>query len=238
MRIRKDMKKLPNKSLSSKKLWVCAVICIMLIATITIVLVVSQPFGSTNDAPNQSQTAKATLELESQTKSELSEPQSPYPPRQTRSAWYSLSDDEIEAVKESSKYPPETAYVKLTGEYDKWLLGTPVEVLIPHVAETFDALVEKIKPNGFGSTTIYAGPANSGGEFEQLIFTYWATGALAQVQTSAGSYEMSQLVGSDDIAAITPSEILHNNQDFTLEDTGKAFRDRHSDAIYTPRRED
>ncbi|MCY3626475.1 MAG: hypothetical protein F4039_09965 [Gammaproteobacteria bacterium] len=232
------MKTLQNKSLSSSRLWVFAVVGTLLIATITIIFVVSQPFGSNKDTAHHSQTENATTKLASQTMTELSEPQSPYPPRQTRSAWYGLSDNEIESIKESSTYPPETEYVKLTGEYDKWLLGTPVEVLIPHIPETFEALVERIKPNGFGSTTIYAGPANQEDVFEQLIITYSATGALAQVQTTAGSYEMSQLVGSDDIAGIIPSEVLHNNQDFTLEDTGKALRDRHSDAIYVPRREE
>lgn len=230
------MKKLENKPLPSPQLWLFAVVGTLFVATITIVLVFSRPFGANKDVANQSQTENTTAGLASQTMTELSEPQSPYPPRQTRYAWYELSDDEIESIKESSTYPPETEYVKLTGEYDKWLLGTPVEVTIPQISETFEALVEKIKPNGFGSTTIYAGPANQGDVFEQLIITYSATGALAQVQTTAGSYEMSQLVGSDDIAGITPSEVLHNNQDFTLEDTGKVFRDRHSDAIYVPRR--
>lgn len=227
------MNKPQNKPLSSQQLWVVAIVGTLLVATITIVLVVSPPFGSNKNASKLSQTDNTTTGLESPT---TTDPATVYPPRQTRYAWYELSDDEIENIKESSEYPPETAYVKLTGEYDKWLLGTPVEIVIPHIPEKFEALVEKIKPNGFGSTTIFAGPANQEDGFEQLIITYSATGALAYVQTTAGSYEMSQLVGTDDIAGIIPSEVLHNNQDFTLEDTGKVFRDRHSDAIYVPRR--
>ena len=231
------MKKI-TRALSAKstRLWLSAILGLLLITIVSVVVVLNLP----STADKKLKLAQSTSEETDSTSLITPEPQSPYPPRQTRQAWYGLNANEVNVIKGSDEFPPNTDFVKLTGDYEKWLLGTPVEILIPQIAKKFEAQVDRITPDGFGNTTIYASPkdGDADSKFRQLILTYNTAAALAYVLTDEGSYEMTQLADSDDIAHIIPTDSLHNQQDFTLEDTGTSIRDRHSDAIYVPKRQE
>jgi hypothetical protein len=164
---------------------------------------------------------------------ETTDPQ--YPPRKLRYAWYETSGRDSKLIPRPQNLPVNSSYVKLTGEYDQWLLGTPVEISIPQTGKRYRSIVDRIAPDELGNVSIHAKPDVDEEEFLHLIVTFSSKKTLAYVSTTVGSYELS---GSERGAWITSTESKQKQRDFTLKDVMETKRDRHATTKYVPPRED
>lgn len=159
-----------------------------------------------------------------------------FPPRKLRHAWHEIQANEQVASSGSQSATDDSVHVKLTGEYAQWLIGTPVEISIPQINKSYRSIVDRIVPDGFGNTSIYAKPdSEEEEEFQRLIVTFGASQTFAFVSTSEGSYELQ---GTDEAGWLTPTSSLRENIDYTKKDVAETRRDRHANTKYVPRREE
>ena len=163
----------------------------------------------------------------------LPDPQ--FPPRKLRQAWYETTEKDEELFPRPENLPSDSSYVTLTGEYDQWLLGTPVEIAIPQTDKRYRSIVDQIAPDKFGNTIIHAKPDADEEEFLRLILTFSDSQTLAYVSTTLGSYE---LTGSDRVGWITSTNTLQERRDYSQKDVMETQRDRHATTRYVPPRED
>lgn len=159
----------------------------------------------------------------------------PYPPRKTRSAWHTVSAEFVDEIDRPEQLSEDATFVQLTGDYNQWLLGTPVKVSIPQLNVTFNSVVHKIKPNGVGKTTIYTSPVHDEHMFRSMILTYDETHTLAYVQTEQGSFELE---GEGNSGWITPTSSKNEKRDYTAKDVHETLRHRHINTEYVPPRTD
>ena len=158
-----------------------------------------------------------------------------FPPRRTQQAWFATANVDIPSATPHQELPKDSVYVRVSDTYRQWLLGTPVEIYIPQTDVTYTGLVDRIEPDGFGNTTIYAGPEPEDEVFQRLILTYNHKNTLAYVSTKEGGFEMT---ASNEIGLLIPSSSLRIAKDPTMPDVGTTNRDRYKDAEYVPRRSD
>ena len=161
------------------------------------------------------------------------EPQ--FPPRKLRYAWHETNPNDQDAPSLPEGMSDDSVYVTLTGEYSQWLLGTPVEISIPQTDKTYRSVVDRITPDGFGNTSIYATPDSDEKEFQRLIVTYGNDQTFAYVATSEGSYEFH---GTDEAGWLTPTSSMGQHIDYSKPDVAETRRDRHANTKYVPRREE
>ena len=164
---------------------------------------------------------------------ELTDPR--YPPRTVRQAWHHATAEDEELFPRPENLPDDSSYVKLTGEYDQWLLGTPVEVTIPQTGKRYRSIVDQVTPDEFGNIVIHAKPDTDENEFRRLILTFSDSQTLAYVSTTLGSYE---LTGSEKVGWITSTNTLQKRRDYSQKDVIETQRDRHATTKYVPPRED
>ena len=164
---------------------------------------------------------------------EIPEPQ--FPPRKSHQAWYETSGKDAKLIPRPKDMPIDSSYVILTGEYDQWLLGTPVEIAIPQTGKRYRSIVDRIAPDELGNVTVYTKPDKDEEEFLRLIVTYSNTQTLAYVSTTLGSYE---LTGSEKGGWITSTNTLQAKRDYSYKDVLETQRDRHATTKYVPPRED
>lgn len=164
---------------------------------------------------------------------EFPEPQ--FPPRKLRQAWYETNAKDSKLIPRPQDIPGDSAYVTLTGDFDQWLLGTPVEVTIPQTGKRYRSIVDRIAPDELGNVTIYAKPDTDEEEFQRLILTFSNEQTLAYVSTTLGSYE---LTASEKGGWITSTNSLQAKRDYSYKDVLETQRDRHANTKYVPPRED
>lgn len=158
-----------------------------------------------------------------------------FPPRKLRHAWIENQANQQSAPSRPEGLSEDSVYVTLTGDYAQWLLGTPVEIDIPQTDKTYRSVVDRIVPDGFGNTSIYAKPEEEEEEFQQLIVTFGGSQTFAYVSTTVGTYELH---GTDETGWLTPTSSMRENIDYTKKDVAETRRDRHANTKYVPRRED
>lgn len=156
-----------------------------------------------------------------------------FPPRRTQQAWFMTANVEIPSAIPDHELPDDSVYVRVSDTYRQWLLGTPVEIYIPQSDSTHTGFVDRIEPDGFGNTTIYAEPGSEDSVFQRLILTYNHKNTLAYVSTKEGNFE---LTASSEFGLLIPSSSLQIAKDPTIPDVGTTQRDRYRDAEYVPRR--
>ena len=156
-----------------------------------------------------------------------------FPPRRTQQAWFKTANVDIPSATPNQELPKDSVYVRVSDTYRQWLLGTPVEIYIPQTDVTYTGIVDRIEPDGFGNTTIYAAPKPEDSIFQRLILTYNHKNTLAYVSTREGGFEMT---ASSEFGLLIPSSSLRIAKDPTIPDVGKIKRDRYRDAEYVPRR--
>lgn len=156
-----------------------------------------------------------------------------FPPRRTHQAWFKTANVDIPSATPDQELPKDSVYVRVSDTYRQWLLGTPVEIYIPQTDVVYKGIVDRIEPDGFGNTTIYAGPEPEDSVFQRLILTYNHKNTLAYVSTREGGFEMT---ASSEFGLLIPSSSLRIAKDPTIPDVGRTKRDRYKDAEYVPRR--
>ena len=156
-----------------------------------------------------------------------------FPPRRTQQAWFTIANVEVPSSIPDHELPKDSVYVRVSDSYRQWLLGTPVEIYIPQSDSTYTGFVDRIEPDGFGNTTIYAEPGPEDSVFQRLILTYNHKNTLAYVSTREGNFE---LTASSEFGLLIPSSSLRIAKDPTIPDVGMTQRDRYRDAEYVPRR--
>ncbi len=161
--------------------------------------------------------------------------ESQFPPRKLRYAWHETDPNDQDAPRLPEGMPDDSIYVTLTGEYSQWLLGTPVEIAIPQIDKTYKSVVDRIVPDEFGNTSIYAKPEAGEKEFQQLIVTFGKAQTFAYVATTEGSFEFH---GTDEAGWLTPTSSMGQHIDYSKPDVAETRRDRHANTKYVPRRED
>lgn len=121
----------------------------------------------------------------------------------------------------------------LNDRFKQWLLSTPIEIHIPHINKTYNAVVDQITPNGLESTTIRASPATGEQDLNRFILTFGEEQTLAYVSTNQGSWE---LTGDGRIGWLVSSTDLRRSQDYSKSDVLNESYDRYAEAEYVPRR--
>ena len=162
-------------------------------------------------------------------------PDPEYPPRKVRQAWYKTNGKAETMVTRPLDLPIDSSYVMLTGEYDQWLLGTPVEIAIPQTGKRYRSIVDRIAPDEFGNVSIHAKPDEHEEEFLHLIVTFNSEQTLAYVTTTVGNYELN---GSGRGGWVSSTSSMQKKRDFSLKDLMETQRDRHATTKYVPPRED
>ena len=158
-----------------------------------------------------------------------------FPERNLRYAWQKTPDTKIDELERPADLPDESVHVTLPGDYERWLLGTPVELEIPQANKKFRTVVDRIVPDDFGNTSIYAKPDADEAEFQRLIVTFNSTHTFAYVSTAQGSYELS---GTNRGGWLIPTRSLDKRRDFSLKDTGETLRFRHTNTKHVPPRDE
>ena len=159
--------------------------------------------------------------------------QSGFPPRKLQIAWTEIPSPNNLPKSKWSRVPDHAVFVSLNGRFDQWLLNTPVEIHIPHINETYHAVVDQITPNGLLSTTIRASPDSDKQDLKRLVLTFSEDQTLAYVSTSQGSWE---LTGDGQIGWLVSSADLKRSQDYSESDVLNESYDRYAGAEYVPRR--
>ena len=163
---------------------------------------------------------------------ETSSPSSNLPSRKTYYAWSEADQTKIERHEELSA---EAVYVNLNGEFDKWLIGSPVVVEVPQTQKLYRSVVSRMEIDDFGNHRIWAEPDLDENEFSQLIVTVSDNQILAYVSTEQGNYEMT---GTADGGWLVPTQELQANIDPTKNDVIGTLRHRHANTKYVPKRSD
>ena len=221
-------------SFSSRKL---SILGIALVFCGVLVLVVLTLFNREGSAPNLSGHSEGEHDHEHGHEHDhspaVSDPQ--VPPRKLHHVWLETHGNDQDVPTRPEGMPDDSVYLTLTGEYDQWLLGTPVEISIPQTDKAYRSIVDRIVPDEFGNTSIYAKPEQDTGEFQRLIVTYGTSQTYAYVSTSDGSYEFH---GTDESGWLTPTSSLGSHIDYSKPDVLETRRDRHADTKYVPPREE
>lgn len=213
----------------TSKYWLATTIALLL----SVGLVVSYLWLSSDGSAETHVVSEPEEHIHSSVAHDHPKPQ--FPSRKLRQAWLERSSTAIDPIVTPPNLPKDSTYVTLAGDYEQWLIGTPVEVFIPQTKKRYRSIVHRIAPDDFGNTAIHANPAEGEDEFLQLIVTMNDSHTFAYVSTVGGSYE---LVGSKEGGWLIPSQSLHENIDFSVVDVLKTRRDRHANTKYVPRRED
>lgn len=161
--------------------------------------------------------------------------QTDYPPRKQQIAWTEIQLDNTLPKSKWTRVPDHAVFVSLNDRFDQWLLNTPVEVHIPHIDKTYNAVVDRITPNGLASTTIRASPDPNENDLKRLILTFAEDQTLAYVSTVQGSWE---LTGDGQIGWLVSTAELKRSQDYSEPDVLNEHYDRYADAEYVPRRDE
>lgn len=214
---------------SSVKIWIGCVIAIFLLM---FAILAAMHFSRNGQEMGESSSVLSD-EPENAVDPHLEEPQ--FPPRSARQAWFKLAAKEARLVNRPHDLPGDAAYVALTGEYEKWLLGTPVEILIPQTGKRYRSVIDRITPDEFGNTTIQGKPDANETELSSLLLTFNDTQTFAYISTNVGGYE---LAGSDKGGWITPTRSLQEERDYSQPDVLQTKRDRHATTQYVPPRND
>lgn len=159
--------------------------------------------------------------------------QSGFPPRKLQIAWTETSSPDSLPKSKWTRVPDHAVFVSLNGRFDQWLLRTPVEIYIPHIDKTFNAVVDQITPNDLLSTTIRASPAADEHDLKRLVLTFGEDQTLAYISTNQGSWE---LTGDGQIGWLVSSADLKRTQDYSEPDVLNEHYDRYAGAEYIPRR--
>lgn len=159
--------------------------------------------------------------------------QQDHPPRKQQIAWSEIQIDRGLPQSKWARVPDHAVFVSLNDRFDQWLLGTPVEVQIPHIDKTYHAVVDRITPNGSTSTTIRATPDNDDQDLKRFILTFGEDQTLAYVSTNQGSWE---LTGDGQIGWLVSTAELKRSQDYSEPDVLNEHFDRYAGAEYVPRR--
>lgn len=186
-----------------------------------------------NEAATVGETPDLYKEPDELVTQEVSDKQ--FPPRKLRQAWLETSGKDAKLVSRPRDLPGDSVFVRLTGEYDQWLLGTPVEISIPQTGKRYRSVVDRISPDEFGNVIIHAKPDTAEEEFLRLILTFNSAQTLAYVSTTLGSYE---LTGTENGGWITSTNSLQEKRDYSQKDVMETQRDRHANTKYVPPRED
>lgn len=152
-----------------------------------------------------------------------------------RKVYYAWFETDQTAIERPEDVPSEAAYVSFNGEYEKWLIGSPVVVAIPQTKKRYRAVVDRIEIDDFGNNRIFAEPDSNEDDFSRLILTVSDGQTLAYVSTEQGSYE---LTGTDEGGWLIPTRVLQANIDTTKKDVLGTLRNRHLNTKYVPTRED
>ena len=162
--------------------------------------------------------------------------QSDYPPRKQQIAWTEIQLDDSLPKSKWNRVPDHAVFVSLNGRFDQWLLNTPVEVYIPHIDTTYNAVVDRITPNGLHSTTIRASADADENELQRFILTFGEDQTLAYISTTTqGSWE---LTGDGQIGWLVSTAELKRSQDYSQPDVLNEHYDRYAGAEYVPRRDE
>lgn len=156
-----------------------------------------------------------------------------FPPRRLQIAWTEIPSQNNLPTAKWPRVPDHAVFVNLNDHFDQWLLHTPVEIHIPHIDTTYNAVVDRITPNGLLSTTIHASAASNEQNLQRLILTFGEDQTLAYVSTNHGSWE---LTGDGQIGWLVSSSDLKRSQDYSESDVLNEHYDRYADAEYVPRR--
>ncbi|MCY3883781.1 MAG: hypothetical protein OXG24_02580 [Gammaproteobacteria bacterium] len=204
---------------------------------LAVAIVLIGSFGTYYFWPNGDTPVGESLEPDKQLDDSVTKetPEQQFPPRKLRQAWYKTSGKDAKLIERPQDLPGDSSYVTLTGEYDQWLLGTPVEIAIPQIGKRYRSVVDRIAPDEFGNVTIHAKPDADEEEFLRLILTFNSAQTLAYVSTTSGSYE---LTGTETGGWITSTSSLQKKRDYSLKDVLETQRDRHANTKYVPPRED
>ena len=154
------------------------------------------------------------------------------PPRKTHVPWVAVTDTAPIDRSIWHHLPSAARFVSLNQEFDQWLINTPLQLHIPQLETSYDAIVNRIVPSEFGATTIYAESADEESTFENLILTYNEVDTMAYIGTTHGSWELK---GNHSNAWIVASRELKKNQDYSKPDLLKRNEFRYADAEYVPR---
>ena len=184
---------------------------------------------STSTAVDQSPTTEPRAQVTSSARQVI------HPPRKQQIAWTTITSDDSLPKSKWSRVPDHAIFVSLNSHFDQWLLHTPVEVHIPHIDKTYNAIVDQIMPNGRHSTTIRASPSSDEHDLNRLILTYGQDQTLAYVSTKQGSWE---LTGDGQFGWLVSSAELKRSQDYSESDILNENFDRYAGAEYVPRREE
>lgn len=159
--------------------------------------------------------------------------QANYPPRKPHIAWTEIELDDSLPKSKWAHVPDHAVFVSLNDRFDQWLLDTPVEIYIPHTDKTYNAIVDRIVPNGLRSTTIRASPGSDEHDLKRLILTFGEDLTLAYVSTSQGSWE---LTGDGQIGWLVSTAELKRTQDYSQPDVLNEHYDRYAGAEYVRKR--
>ena len=159
--------------------------------------------------------------------------QTSFPPRKLQIAWTEIASPDSLPKSKWTRVPDHAVFVSLNGRFDQWLLQTPVEIYIPHIDKTFNAVVDQITPNGLLSTTIRASAASDEQDLKRLVLTFGKDQTLAYISTTQGSWE---LTGDGQIGWLVSSADLKRSQDYSEPDVLNEHYDRYAGAKYVPRR--
>lgn len=200
---------------------------ILLVAGIFLVQLLRSP---ENEVSNQKDTVEIghTTDAPQTTMS----PTTNTPDRKVQYAWFETDQTAIERPED---VPSEATYVSFNGEYEKWLIGSPVIVVILQTKKRYRAVVDRIEIDDFGNNRIFAEPDSNDDDFSRLILTVSDKQTLAYVSTEQGSYE---LTGTDEGGWLIPTRVLQANIDTTKKDVLGTLRNRHLNTKYVPPRED
>ena len=159
--------------------------------------------------------------------------QTNFPTRKQHIAWTAIELDNNLPKSKWAHVPDHAVFVSLNDRFDQWLLDTPVEVHIPHINKTYNAIVDRITPNGPQSTTIRASPDAGEHDLKRLILTFGEDLTLAYVSTNQGSWE---LTGDDQIGWLVSTAELKRTQDYSQPDVINEHYDRYAGAEYVRKR--
>ena len=203
------------------------------IATVALIVVLYSYFS------NESHMNESSVTADDHAHTSVSTPLTPittnqtdYPPRKQQIAWTEIQLDNTLPKSKWTRVPDHAVFVSFNDRFDQWLLNTPVEVHIPHIDKTYNAVVDRITPNGLTSTTIRASPDTNENDLKRFILTFREDQTLAYVSTAQGSWE---LTGDGQIGWLVSTAELKRTQDYSEPDVLNEHYDRYADAEYVPR---
>lgn len=186
------------------------------------------PSGHPDDSVNSSQLVDSSTEA-------AAKPQAldQAPPRKKYKAWESIQLHSNIDLSNWPRIPKHAAFVSFDGRFNNWLLQTPLEIYIPQIDTTYDAIVDQITPNGRHSTTVRASPLAEDSGLQRMILTYGGNQTMAYISTDQGSWE---LTGDSYLGWLVSTTALKKDRNYAETDVLNPAYDRYADAEYVPRR--